>query len=1027
MRLFRPLILLAILAALVGRPLALAQGSTPPPHDPLEHDSAPAQPASPAGQPDAPDAPALGHPGLSFAYQRTFGTTGVPYFVDLEHLNTPAGLFVDGAGSVYVIENEGSRLLRFAADGANSLHVGQAGVHIVGEDTFAWPEDTALDLDGNLWVVDENRAVQLDPSGGYLQAIPADGVGCRLDNDHFCHPGGIAFDPGGRMFVADTGFHRIQIFTFSAGVPRYQATIGRANRPDSDNRSFNSPTRLAVDSSGRLFVADTGNHRIMMCVESDAWSCTPFHGTGRAGSQADRLNAPRGVAVDAAGSVYIADSDNVRLKQCTPAGECRVLPLEFFFWRPTDVAVNAAGEIFVADYDLSVVEKFSPAGGRLGGDFAGRQAVPYLPGADRLHAPNGLAAGAAGLYVTEERGNRLLKLDDNGRILWAVGEPGLGFEDETHFGSSLRGSLALDAAGQIYIPDSDRHRVQIFTPGGIYTATIGMAYQPGGDAFHFRNPNGVAISPVNGDIFVADRDNHRIQVFSAGLNYKASLGTVGLPGSGNDQFDQPSGVAADRAGNLYVADRGNQRVQKFNSKLEYAATLGVAGQPGSDYGHFNNPQSVAVDGQNRVFVADTYNHRILVFDANGAFLAVIGQSWGDGSAQLRSPAGVSVDPHGCVYAADRDNHRVQKFCPSDVRWAARSLAGFGSAANRAVSALESFAGRLYAGTYNSGGAQLHRAASGAAWSMVMSGGFGDAGNTAIADLAAFNGYLYAAVTHTAPPAGPGQQGGIFRSADGLTWSPATQAGLDERRIEAVTLEVFEGALYAATRSEVAGQGAEVWRTAAGAPGSWTRTASNGFGDPGNQAVASLGQHLGWLYAGTANPAGAEIWRSNDGLSWTLSQDGGFGDPDSQYVPDLESFDGWLYAGLYNFDGSLNPGGELWRCRDCAGGDWETPPNLKGFGDSNNRAPAALAVYRGRLYASTLNLAAGVEIWSSADGLAWRQENVGGFGSAANHGPYTGASLAIFQDALYLGLSNPNTGGQVWAFNPFTWLLPVIYR
>ena len=115
---------------------------------------------------------ALGQPGLSFRYVRTFGVTEQAYIADVQHLNSPAGLFMDAANNLYAVEDQGNRVLKFNAAGNNLMSIGTAGLFMRGSYTFNLPRDAAVDNSGNLWVVDKHRAVQYSATGTYLQELP---------------------------------------------------------------------------------------------------------------------------------------------------------------------------------------------------------------------------------------------------------------------------------------------------------------------------------------------------------------------------------------------------------------------------------------------------------------------------------------------------------------------------------------------------------------------------------------------------------------------------------------------------------------------------------------------------------------------------------------------------------------------------------------------------------------------------------------------------------------------------------------
>jgi DNA-binding beta-propeller fold protein YncE len=145
----------------------------------------------------------------------------------------------------------------------------------------------------------------------------------------------------------------------------------------------------------------------------------------------------------------------------------------------------------------------------------------------------------------------------------------------------------------------------------------------------------------------------------------------GGPGLGPGQFNVPDGVSVDPAGHVYVADREQNRIQKFTWDGRHLATWGRNGGDGS-YGNapgeFNGPYGVAADGAGNVYVLDSRNHRVQKLDSNGRLLAMWGRNGGDGTSgrqpgELGDPRGIEVDRWGNVYVADHGNARVQKFSP----------------------------------------------------------------------------------------------------------------------------------------------------------------------------------------------------------------------------------------------------------------------------------------------------------------------------------------------------------------------------
>ena len=174
----------------------------------------------------------------------------------------------------------------------------------------------------------------------------------------------------------------------------------------------------------------------------------------------------------------------------------------------------------------------------------------------------------------------------------------------------------------------------------------------------FIKPAGLAVDQ-DGNLYVADSGNNRIQKFGPDGVFLAQVGSFG---SGNGQFNEPWGLALDAQGNLYVADTWNHRIQKFDKGLKYVTQWGT---PATDLKKpkptdFWGPRDVTVDTQGNVWVADTGTSRVLKFDANGTYLATLGGP-GTETGKLSEPVGVEVAANGDIYVADAWNARIQKF------------------------------------------------------------------------------------------------------------------------------------------------------------------------------------------------------------------------------------------------------------------------------------------------------------------------------------------------------------------------------
>lgn len=156
----------------------------------------------------------------------------------------------------------------------------------------------------------------------------------------------------------------------------------------------------------------------------------------------------------------------------------------------------------------------------------------------------------------------------------------------------------------------------------------------------------------NGNIFVTERHNHRVQVFNA---LGKHLYSFGASGANYGEFNRPAGIAIDPSNRIIIVDKDNHRVQIFSIKGDFILAFG---KYGNDNGDFNYPWDVTVNGAGTIIVADSRNHRIQAFNCSGEFLWKIGNAENVNDSPFDNPRGICSTPDGYLLVTDFNRHSV---------------------------------------------------------------------------------------------------------------------------------------------------------------------------------------------------------------------------------------------------------------------------------------------------------------------------------------------------------------------------------
>jgi DNA-binding beta-propeller fold protein YncE len=542
----------------------------------------------------------------------------------------PSGLETTSDG-VVLADTGNDRVVKYRNDGTVAW---THGVHGFGPTGINNPRDIGVDGAGRVWVADTGNTsiVRLSAAGAFQKRFRGP------TGDQIKSPIGITA-VGNEVIVADAGSLKIRVFNAETGAQ----TAAISQPSPAGACTFAELRDVTKDAAGNYYVANYTRNNILKLSPSGA--CLGAFGS--AGTGELEFKNPYGVAI-AGDLLYVADSNNNRVQVLTLDGQFRGIVgaqggfgTDGTFSHLRRVAVASDGDVWAADLWGFTAQRFDRSGTDASPSWTHAQTIgkkaPGRTSTSLFNQPNGLDTdGAGNLYVADRMHHRYAKFGPDGQlkdfeICGDRGTVGIGF--------NWPADLAVDdETGQIWLADTHQNRLQVLDAGCTQTTSLGTE--------QFKFPAGIEIRGTGPGrlAFVVDSGNNRIVSYDVGSRTQVGASTTALG------LKNPQGLGIDPvSGDLFVADKANNRVVRVRSTDGTSFTLV------RDYTGLNKPEGASLDDQGRLYVADTAANQVVIMDAaTGSVTGTITEP------AYFEPQSVHFAGN-TLYVSDTFNDRVQSY------------------------------------------------------------------------------------------------------------------------------------------------------------------------------------------------------------------------------------------------------------------------------------------------------------------------------------------------------------------------------